>query len=106
MAGYFKLILVLFHVSVTLACLSGGRTSMRGRPGRFSNREPLLYGQYVPNRSELSVSASGPTEGRISRGSDKFSELVKNNNLDVVFKDEEETGADRYMSKVCDKTTN
>lgn len=77
--------------------------SMRGRPGRVTNAEPLVYGQYIPNRSELSISASGPAEGKISRNSEKFSQLVENLSADVVFKDEEGNGADRIMSQVYSK---
>ena len=95
-----SLCLLSGHVLTVYGCLGGGMSSMRGRPGRMANREPLLYGQYVPNRSELSVGASGPAEGRIDRDSDEFKELAENNNIDVVFKDEEGTGADRFMSRV------
>lgn len=78
--------------------MSSGRTSVR--PGRNSNMEPMIYGEYIPSRSELSVSASGSTRGRITRDSPKFKELVENQNVDILFKDEERTGADRVMTQV------
>lgn len=83
------------------ACLSGARRSVRGGyAGRFSNKEPLIYGQYIPNRSELSLAASGPAEGRIVKGSPRFKELTENHNTDIVFKDEEHNGEDRIMTQV------
>lgn len=94
------LCLLLREALPAVGCLGGGMSSMRGRPGRLANREPLLYGQYVPNRSELSVGASGPTEGRIDRDSPEFQDLAESQNVDIVFKDEEGTGADRFVSKV------
>ena len=98
--GYYVSFLLFINASSVYGCMSGGRSSMRGRPGRISNREPLIYKQYIPNRSELSISASGPTTGKIERDSPKFEELFENNNIDIVFKDDEGTGADRMMSHV------
>jgi len=94
-----RVILLLFLLPTSQACLAGS-TSSRGRPGRFGNREPFVTGQREPNRSELSLAASGSVEGPIKRDSPKFSELVENHNTDIIFKDEEKTGADRIMTRV------
>jgi hypothetical protein len=44
------------------------------------------------------VGAVGAMTGRIERDTPAFSGLVRNDNADIVFKDEEKTGADRLMT--------
>nr|AAC15065.1 hedgehog [Lytechinus variegatus] len=85
-------------IALTQACHPGrsGKTSHRPR-----NRTPLQYKQKVPNISEDTFGASGPPEGRIDRDDERFSKLSPNNNDDIVFKDEEGTGADRLMTQRC-----
>ncbi|MEO9648766.1 MAG: hypothetical protein ABJE99_11280 [Roseobacter sp.] len=56
----------------------------------------LLLHQKVPNASE--VASSGALVKRIKRTDPEFAQLVSNQNAQIIFKDEEGTGADRVMS--------
>ena len=76
-----------------------GRGHGLRRTGRRST--PLVLRQHVPNVPETSLAASGPAEGRIDRGTDRFRRLVVNDNVDVLFKNDEGNGEDLIMSKVC-----
>ncbi|XP_017046470.1 protein hedgehog [Drosophila ficusphila] len=73
---------------------------------RARNLYPLVLKQTIPNLSEYTNSASGPLEGPIRRDSPKFKDLVPNYNRDILFRDEEGTGADRFMSKRCKEKLN
>jgi hypothetical protein len=57
----------------------------------------LTLNQKVPNKSEAAT--VGAISGKIVRGTTEFSNLVTNSNADIVFKDEEKTGADKLMTQ-------
>ena len=58
----------------------------------------LKLKQKVPPKSE--IAAVGDISGIISRGGPRFQkELIKHSNPDIVFKDEEKTGADYHMTQ-------
>ncbi|CAL1534787.1 unnamed protein product [Lymnaea stagnalis] len=92
------LLLLLLLCSPGEGCGPGRGSGRRRRPRKLT---PLVFKQHVPNVSENTLGASGLTDGRIKRGDPKFKDLVRNNNPDILFKDEEGTGADRIMSQRC-----
>ncbi|MBG6162813.1 hypothetical protein IWQ54_002476 [Labrenzia sp. EL_195] len=56
----------------------------------------LNPGDKVPDASEIAT--CGAIKKRIARSDPEFATLVENRNANIVFKDEEGTGADRMMS--------
>ena len=96
--------LATVHVVVflLLTTLTSGCGPGRGGGRRRGSRKttPLVFKQHVPNVSENTLGASGLCEGRIARDDPRFKELVVNYSPDIVFKDEEGTGADRLMTQV------
>lgn len=93
----YGLVVFLMLVEVTFACGPG-----RGMMGHMQRRKltPLVFKEHSPNMPENAYGASRQSEGPISRDSPNFANLVPNYNRDILFKDDEGTGADRLMSQV------
>lgn len=77
-------------------------------PGGYWKRagKPLVLYERAPKLGELSEGGSGPAKGKIRRNTPEFEKLKTVWNTDIVFKDEERSGADRIMTMRCKQKLN
>lgn len=94
LTGFFVFLLLVD------SCLQCGPSRGSGSRRRPKIMTVLVYKQHVPNVSENTIGASGVPEGKITRNDARFKDLVKNENPNIIFKDEEGNGDDRLMTQV------
>ncbi|KRZ90764.1 Desert hedgehog protein A [Trichinella sp. T8] len=97
-AGY--VILLVWAICVR-SCCQGCASSGRMASMAYKKYYPLIYNERFPNEPENAPGSAGAAELRIRRSDPGFKRLVQNNNPDIIFRDEENTGADRMMTYRC-----
>lgn len=90
-------LIIILTINAVHAC---GPARGIGGSRRSRKLTPLVFKQHSPNVAENTLGASGLHEGKISREDPRFRDLIPNYNKDIIFKDEEGTGADRLMTQV------
>ncbi|MDT7845630.1 hypothetical protein [Streptomyces justiciae] len=73
-----------------------GATGQGANGGGTMSKPALALGQKVPDKAE--AVAAGAIAAKVVRGTPEFDALVDNTNPEIVYKDEEGTGADRMMT--------
>lgn len=90
------------HIMILLACPVMGLTGcdhLGSNDGPWLSRKQtatLRLGEYVPAKSEKDT--VGALVAPVQRKTDPFNLLVQASDVNIVFKDEERTGADRRMT--------
>lgn len=79
-------------------------TSSAALPTAQPAKPELKLHDKVPNKSESD--AVGAIAAKVVRGTPEFDALVKNSNVDIVFKDEEATEADKMMTPRMEEKLN
>lgn len=87
----------LFQQLLSVTLFLAGCDAQGDTPALSRTRGQLQLGRQVPNVSE--EDAIGAVTMRISRRRSEFRRLMRNDSSDIVFKDEEATGADRLMTR-------
>lgn len=87
----------LLRQLLCVACVLFGCDAQGHAPALSRTRGQLQLGRQVPNVSE--EEAIGSVTRRISRRRPEFRQLIRNDSSNIVFKDEELTGADRMMTR-------
>jgi hedgehog signaling domain-containing protein len=86
----------LWFASCSALPLLGGCDSLSPAPTLSRAVGTLELGERLPRTSEQD--AIGQVQVRVSREMPDFRALLRNRSADIVFKDEESTGADRMMT--------
>jgi hypothetical protein len=88
---------IFFLRTLGLTLFLCGCDALGETPALSRSSGELEPGQQVPNLSE--EDAIGAVTSRISRWRPEFRQLTRNQNSQILFKDEETTGADRLMTR-------
>ena len=93
MAALRRAAFLVAAAALALACENRTDETSLSKRGRA---RALLLHERVPDQSEAKV--AGSIIGRVERGSVDYERLVRCSDSDIVFKNEEGTGADRMMT--------